>query len=68
MDWKTRKIDMPLTKMKKTEGRACLGEISSLVGHAGYLNEDVKEVVEYINLEFWGELQADNINLGNNSI
>lgn len=40
---------------------------SNLVGHIGYLSEDVKEAVGYINTEFRGKLQAGNINLGNAS-
>ena len=41
--------------------------MSNLVGHIGYLSEDVKEAVRYINTEFRGKLQAGNINLGNTS-
>lgn len=41
--------------------------MSNLVGHIGYLSEDVKEAVGYINTEFRGKLQAGNINLGNTS-
>lgn len=42
-------------------------KISNLVRHIGYLSEDVKEAVGYINMEFRGELQAGNINPRNTS-
>lgn len=54
--------------MEKTAEWTCLGKnISSLVRYIGYLSEDVKEAVRYINMEFGGELQAANINLENTS-
>lgn len=54
--------------MEKTPKGTCLGKnISSLVRYIGYLNEDVKEAVGYITMEFGEELEAGNINLENSS-
>lgn len=56
------------TEMEKTAREACLGEkTSSSIGDIRFLSEDVTKAVEYINMEFGGGLQADDINLGNTS-